>query len=114
MAVDLAGLQSPPGGFFRQAARVPGLAANVGGDAGHAAGGTQSGRTANPSAFASALVRLEENEREKREVAFQDLAVIFNPGLFGAYARLWVHESYGIFPIAKWGQVYHDVMNAPA
>ena len=53
--------------------------------------------TDNPSVFASALVRLEENEREKREVAFQDLAVIFNPGLFGSFARLWVRESYGIF-----------------
>lgn len=70
--------------------------------------------THDPSVFASALIRLKEQDREKREVVFQYLAVVFNPGLYGQYASMWARESYGTLPVNKWRQVYHDVMHAPA
>ncbi|CAH2782495.1 MAG: IncI1 plasmid conjugative transfer protein TraT [uncultured Paraburkholderia sp.] len=70
--------------------------------------------TSDPAVFAEAIVRLEEEDREKREVVFQDLAVVFNPGPYTQVAATWARESYGTLPVGKWGQVYHDVMNAPA
>lgn len=68
--------------------------------------------TYDPAVFASALVRLED--REQRQVVFEDLAVVFNPGPYAQHVSTWVRESYGTLPISKWGQVYHDVINAPA
>jgi len=68
--------------------------------------------TYDPAIFSSALVRLED--REARQVVFEDLAVVFNPGSFAKYASAWARESYRTLPVNKWSQVHHDVMNAPA
>lgn len=70
--------------------------------------------TSEPAVFAEAILRLDEEDREKREVVFQDLALVFNPGQYTQVAATWARDSYGTFPVGKWGQVYHDVMNAPA
>lgn len=68
--------------------------------------------TYDPAVFASALVRHED--REMRQVVFQDLAVVFNPGPYAQYASTWARESFGTLPMTKWGQIYHNVMHAPA
>lgn len=70
--------------------------------------------TSDPAVFAEAIVRLEEEDREKREVVFQDLAVVFNPGPYAQVAVSWVRESYSTLPVGSWPRVYHEVMNAPA
>ncbi len=68
--------------------------------------------TYEPAAFSSALSRFED--REARQFVFENLAVVFNPGPYARHASAWARESYGTLPVNKWGQVYHDVMNAPA
>ncbi|MCC7005921.1 MAG: HNH endonuclease [Ottowia sp.] len=67
-----------------------------------------------PGVFVEALTRFHEEHREKREVVFHSMSVVFNPGLYSQYVTTWSRESYAAFPIAKWGEVYHNVMNAPA
>lgn len=70
--------------------------------------------TSDPVVFASALVRLEGQDREKRAVVFQHLAVVFNPSAYGEHVATWAQEAYQKLPVGNWQQVYHDVMTAPA
>jgi intracellular multiplication protein IcmJ len=65
------------------------------------------------SAFAAALVRGSEDNADKREIVFEDLTVIFNPKPFAKYVAAWTADAYAAHPIHRWGQVYHDVINAP-
>lgn len=69
--------------------------------------------TYEPAVFANAMVRFEDNSVEKKSVVFEDLALVFNPGPYSDFAKGWASESYASLPAPKWGQVYHDVMNAP-
>lgn len=75
---------------------------------------TEAWGTHDPRVFGDALVKLNEEAREKREVLFQNLAVIFNPDSYRQQVTTWVGESYRAFPTNQWARVYHDVMNAPA
>ncbi|MRU22646.1 HNH endonuclease, partial [Xylella fastidiosa subsp. multiplex] len=57
--------------------------------------------TSEPAVFAEAILRLDEEDKEKREVVFQDLALVFNPGQYTQVAATWARESYGTFPVGK-------------
>ncbi len=70
--------------------------------------------TSDPSVFAEALVRLNEEDREKRAVVFQNLAVVINPIAYDEHVSEWAKDAYRKLPTSGWHQVYHDVINAPA
>lgn len=70
--------------------------------------------TSDPAVFASALARTADDDREKRAVVFQGLAVVFNPTEYGPDVATWIQGAYAKLPIGRWPQAYHDVMNAPA
>lgn len=69
--------------------------------------------TFSPAAFADALARLSEEQRELREIALNNLALVFHPIPLASQAARWATEAYASYPLSRWPQVYHDVMNAP-
>ncbi|CAG9260899.1 conserved hypothetical protein [Burkholderia diffusa] len=70
--------------------------------------------TYEPSVFAEAIARLDEQGRSNREVVFEGLAVVFNPGPYSQKAALWSREARSSAPIENWSRIYHDVMHAAA
>jgi intracellular multiplication protein IcmJ len=79
---------------------------------------SQAWHTYEPASFGSALARMAEEDpetdREKRQVSFAGLAVVFRPAAYSDHVKAWVREAYGSMPVQKWREVFHDVMNAPA
>lgn len=69
--------------------------------------------TFSPAVFADALARLNEEQRELREIVFSNLALVFHPVPLASHAAKWAAETYAPYPLHRWPQVYHDVMNAP-
>ncbi|MBA6105307.1 OTU domain-containing protein [Pseudomonas monteilii] len=69
--------------------------------------------TYSPAVFAKALLRQNESEKGRRELVFEDLAVVFNPGPYSQVAGLWMREYQSAYPIAKWADVFFSVMNPP-
>lgn len=66
-----------------------------------------------PSVFAEALIRMDGVGPDVRDVVFQGLAVVFNPGNYSANAQEWASEAYKSMPTASWPKVHHEIMNAP-
>lgn len=69
--------------------------------------------TFSPVVFADALARLNEEQRELREIAFNNLALVFHPVPLVSHAASWATEAYASYPPSQWPHVYHNVMNAP-
>jgi intracellular multiplication protein IcmJ len=67
-----------------------------------------------PSVFANALVKSEGIGIEVKNLVFQDLSIIFNPGVYSVSAQNWAHGTYKTMPAASWPKVYHEIMNAPS
>ncbi|UST77155.1 HNH endonuclease [Pseudomonas siliginis] len=67
-----------------------------------------------PAVFAQAMVRQDDGDKGVRELVFEDLAIVFNPGPYSQVAALWASESRSSYPVAKWSEVYFSVMNPPA
>ncbi|MNJ55595.1 hypothetical protein D3C77_510970 [compost metagenome] len=70
--------------------------------------------TYSPVIFSKALLRQADNDKGRREVVFEDLAVIFNPGPYSQVATTWARDYQNSYPVAKWTEVYFSVMNPPA
>ncbi|RSZ55248.1 HNH endonuclease [Massilia atriviolacea] len=69
--------------------------------------------TFSPAAFSDALARLNDEQRGLREIVFHNLALVFHPAPLASHAAKWVAEAYAPYPLQRWRQVHHDVMNAP-
>lgn len=70
--------------------------------------------TYSPSVFAKALLRQSDSDKGRRELVFEGLALVFNPGPYSQAANLWAHDYQVTYPVAKWADVYFSVMNPPA
>lgn len=68
--------------------------------------------TSSPKVFANALVRDSAGDRSGRELVFQGLAVIFNPGPLKSHVEAWAKAYRVAAPTSSWGQVYHSVVHA--
>lgn len=70
--------------------------------------------TSDPAQFGAALLRQPVEEKELREIVFQDLGVVFRPkGLAGAAAAWLDMPGYRSAGLADWQHTYHTVMHAP-
>jgi hypothetical protein len=67
-----------------------------------------------PIVFADALVRLEQADLINREFVLEDLALIFDPVPYRPCITTLKTEAYVNFPYDTWGQVSHNIINAPA
>jgi len=67
-----------------------------------------------PDIFSDALSGQTEQTREPREFVFAGLALIYHPRTFAKKAAQWASEAYAKYPVRKWRETYHAVMNAPA
>jgi intracellular multiplication protein IcmJ len=68
--------------------------------------------TSSPKVFANALVRDSAADRSIRELVFQGLAVVFNPGPLKIQVEAWAKAYRVSAPTSSWGQVYHSVVHA--
>lgn len=62
--------------------------------------------SANPSDFANALLRLHDEDFDKRVSAFSGMALLYRPVRFMEYIGQWIEESYKSLPLKMWGQIY--------
>lgn len=62
--------------------------------------------SANPSDFGNALLRLRDEDLDKRVSAFTGMALLYRPVRFMEYIGRWIEESYKSLPIKMWGQIY--------
>lgn len=68
--------------------------------------------TSSPKVFSNALVRNAAADRSARELVFQGLAVVFNPGPLKDQVTAWSKGLRVSSPPSSWGKVYHSVMHA--
>jgi intracellular multiplication protein IcmJ len=62
--------------------------------------------SANPSDFANAMLRLQDEDFDNRISAFSGMALLYKPARFMEYIGRWIDESYRSLPISTWGQIY--------
>lgn len=66
--------------------------------------------TANPAIFGEVLSRVDGPVRMRRGVAFEGLALVFNPTRFREFASAWRGELMAVRPRGTWASFYQDVM----
>lgn len=69
--------------------------------------------TYEPATFAAALVRQSEQDRDKREIVFSDLALVFNPRRYNEQVAAWARDYDQAHPLGQWAQIHHNIVNAP-
>lgn len=62
--------------------------------------------SANPSDFGNALLTLRQEDFDKRQGAFTNLALLYKPVRFLEYIGRWIEENYKSLPIKTWNQIY--------
>lgn len=62
--------------------------------------------SANPSDFANALLRLHDDDMDKRIGVFAGMALLYRPVRFVEYVGKWIAEIYKSVPLKTWGQIY--------
>jgi hypothetical protein len=70
--------------------------------------------TATPSVFGAVISRVDESARMRREVAFDDLALVYNPKRFENYTSVWRGELLAAHPRQAWASFFQDVMRLTA
>ncbi|WP_051243684.1 hypothetical protein [Azohydromonas australica] len=73
----------------------------------------QSWGTSEPSAFAAAIARTAHEDRMRRCIAFENLALVINPQIVEEATRQWRDELTARWPVAAWPTAAHDVLHAP-
>ncbi|MBY0240690.1 MAG: HNH endonuclease [Burkholderiaceae bacterium] len=66
-----------------------------------------------PAVFASALLRQSADEKEWREISFEDLALVVSPACVAETAACWRSDAYRDLPVNTWPQVHHGIVHAP-
>ena len=69
--------------------------------------------SSDPSVFATAITRTAQEDRSRRALAFEHLALVLSPEALDSAARQWATEVNAKWPVTLWSLVHHDVMNAP-
>lgn len=69
--------------------------------------------TYEPATFAAALMRQSEPDRDKREIVFSDLALIFGPRRYDGQVAAWARDYDQAHPPGQWAQIHHTIVNAP-
>lgn len=66
-----------------------------------------------PSVFAAALLRQSADEKEWREISFEDLALVVSPACVADAAVSWREDAYRELPVSIWPKVHHGIVHAP-
>lgn len=66
-----------------------------------------------PSVFAAALLHQSVDEKEWREISFEDLALVVSPACVADTAASWKDDAYRELPVSVWTQVHHGIMHTP-
>jgi intracellular multiplication protein IcmJ len=69
--------------------------------------------SSDPSVFAAAITRTAQEDKGRRALAFEHLALVLNPETLGDAVQQWAAEATAKWPVTAWARVHHDVMNAP-
>jgi intracellular multiplication protein IcmJ len=69
--------------------------------------------TSDPREFATAITRTAQEDRSRKALAFEHLALVLNPKTVDNAARQWAADAAVKWPTAAWPRVHHGVMNAP-
>ena len=66
--------------------------------------------TSNPASFGRVIAGVNETTRMRRGVAFEGLALVYNPTKFRHLASVWRGELLAAHPRSKWASFFQDVM----
>ncbi|MBU2708735.1 hypothetical protein KCM76_22270 [Zooshikella marina] len=67
--------------------------------------------TSKPAVFAKALKKLDQEQRNKRQIVLEDLVLIFNPVFIKNYVQGWFQDCQQKMPLKSWKKHYVDTKN---